>query len=79
MKYLDRRARACQLYEIDHAKGFSVKPGSMMDEHFKVYSFLKSFSCAAGDEVESLLLVVELGLGEVDRGGAGGGAHEVQL
>ena len=40
---------------------------------------IQSFSCAAGDEVESLLLVVELGLGVVDGGGAGGGSHEVQL
>lgn len=37
------------------------------------------FSLSTGDEVESLLLVVELSLGEVDGGGAGGGTHEVQL
>ena len=40
---------------------------------------IESFSCAAGDEVESLLLVVKLSLGVVDGGGAGGGSHEVQL
>ena len=37
------------------------------------------FPLSTGDEVESLLLVVELSLGEVDGGGAGGGTHEVQL
>ena len=40
---------------------------------------IESFSRAAGDEIEGLLLVVELGLGVVDGGGAGGGGHEVQL
>ena len=36
-------------------------------------------ACTAGNEVESLLLVVELGLGVVDGGWVGGGADEVKL
>ena len=44
---------------------------------------IELFPRAAGDELEGLLLVVELGLGEVDGSGAGGeaggGGHVVQL
>ena len=53
---------------------------------FKIFEYKTKFgyssclsACSAGNEVESLLLVVELSLGVVDGGGAGGGANEVQL
>ena len=36
-------------------------------------------ACSTGNEVESLLLIVELSLGVVDGGGTGGGTNEVQL